>query len=69
MNAKGTWLFFSDLLLASSKACWVCCATTKTTTVFFVGRFLPMEDSWIPAINSMPQTNVEGTSLDNIQAH
>lgn len=47
MNAKGTWLFFSDLLLASSKACW---------------------DSWIPAINSMPQTNMEGTSLDNIQA-
>lgn len=28
-----------------------------------------MEDSWIPAINSMPQTNMEGTSLDNIQAH
>lgn len=45
MNAKGTWLFFSDLLLASSKACW------------------------IPAIKSLPQTNMEGTSLDNIQAH
>lgn len=48
MNAKGTWFFFSDLLLASSKACWVCC--------LLVGRFLPMEDSRIPAINSMPQT-------------